>query len=207
MTLSEGRHSTDSASALDSEIDQQVVRPSIGPTLGRLRDDDQTTCTDRLRSETQCFLARPETPRDHGGEGPGFCSQKVGRLPGNHLDTCGPPQPPDGTLQEIRAFRTAVEENHLEIGSIVGDHQAGDTPAGTQIQYSSRHTNESAAVRAGVFDHLGDGSLTEKAQFLGLSQDGGERCVGWTAHGSARASLRRARRRCDGSGPRRPSVW
>ncbi len=80
----------------------------------------------------------------------------------------GPAETPDDTFQEVRALRAPIEEMDLEIEAVVGDHEPGNTPTGTEIDDAGARgePGEGGDERPGVIDDLGDGAGPEEAEGL-----------------------------------------
>ena len=98
------------------------------------------------------------------------CLNRVAHICSKHLGVGVEIQASDHLCQEVGALRPSIKQGQLQIWSIGGDHQPGNTASGTQIDDRTSNTIECGDEYPGMVNDLRDRPIPQKAEALGSSQ-------------------------------------
>ena len=145
-------------------------RGSVPPiTTGRFRDDDPAAATGEFDGDAERHHRRTEPTRDRRIER-NSPSRQGTHVTRDDLDSIGPPEPANHSLEEVGSLRTTISQDHREIRSIVGHDQPGHPTTGTEVDHPTRHPVEFSDDSPGMVDDIVDRSRTEETEALRLRE-------------------------------------
>ncbi|GEM_PF-1098576 len=98
------------------------------------------------------------------------CLNRIVHICGQHLGVPVEIQASDHLCQEVGAFGPSIKQSQLQIWSIGGDHQPGNTAPSTQIDHCTSDTIECGDEYPSMLNNLRDRPIPQKAEALGSSQ-------------------------------------
>ena len=161
-------------------------RPSIA-AIRRIADDAATTLAQQPASDPQNDQRGSEAPGRHhisratvsratvagGDHGLHICC--------NDLDPIGQVERTDAVPEQVCSLLTSLDEREVEIRPIGGDHEAGQPPAGTEVDDSDvdpgHRFGQCAHETTGVRNCRIDRPAADRAAALDLGENSSEGCV------------------------------
>ena len=150
------------------ELTEQFWLPSI--TARRLTDDDHTSEADTRHRRPQREFRRSEASSDRCIETDVARLNRVAHICSKYLGVGIEIQASNHLCQEVGALRPSIKQGQLQIWSIGGDHQPGNTASGTQINDCTSDTIECGDECPRMLNDLRDRPIPQKAEALGSSQ-------------------------------------
>lgn len=166
----EGCHSAAEVGVEPTDV--QFSQCLIGPTVafGRLRDHDQSATAHDGRTDGERRVRWPEASRDHRIDDDRLLSERC-RIHAEHADSASPTKSADHAIEEVRPFGAAIDQDHLEIRTVVCDHQTWHAATGPEVDHDTGHVLQRLHEGASVVDDLLDVPFTQEAEPLTFLQD------------------------------------
>jgi hypothetical protein len=105
------------------------IRPAFWPIVGRLAHNDHAAVADAGRRIGECQRGRTKPSTRRNIELFGMLGCNVSHVGTESSDARLPSETADRSCELINPTLTPVDERHLTGGTLVGDHQAGQSTA------------------------------------------------------------------------------
>ncbi len=149
----------------DAQFSEGVIGPTV--TARRFRNHDATTGPYDHRAESERLHRWAEATRYH-------CVHHIDTrvevrcVHAQHGHSVVPSQSPHDAIEEVRSFRTSIDQDHFQVGTIVGDHEPRHTATRPEVHHHTRHIGQSYDEGASVIDHLRNVAFSQEPQALAL---------------------------------------